>query len=422
MTWDREKNVEWVTEVPGRGWSSPIVWGDQVFLTSAFPDEKLGRLEPKGTFRWMVYSLDIETGEMRWSREAHAGPADPMSQRRRTNGYATPTPTTDGERVYALFGSHGLYAYELDGTPAWTYPIDRRQTFFDYGHAASPVVHEGQVIFTSDTEEESYIASIDAETGRELWRTIRNETTSYATPLVWKNDLRTEVLTSGVRRIRSYDLDGELLWEMDGGMGQNLSPSPFSSHGLAYVTAGYYKYPHRPVYAFKAGASGDISLRSWSEGKENAPRGASEEQVAKMGGDISKDSLKEEERSSEFLAWYQPVAGPEVTSPLVVGDYYYTLLDQGFITCHDAKTGEVVYGKTRIPGYDRFMSSPWYYNGRIFLLSEDGRTFVVKPGPEFEVLHRNELDELTIATPAIAQGRLFIRTESRLYSITKSRE
>lgn len=199
----------------------------------------------------------------------------------------------------------------------------------------------------------------------------------------------------------------------------NLVPSPFASHGMVYLASGYYKYRHRPVYAIKPGASGDISLQSWNDGTEwgrNKPRSGTEEEVAKMGGDITRDTLDEKHLRNDFIEWYQPVAAPEVTSPIVYGDYYYTLLDRGFLTCHDARSGKEVYGKVRLRG--RFMSSPWVYNNRLFGLSEKGKTFVIKPGPKFEILHENDLDEVCLASPAIAQGKLFIRTESRVYCIT----
>jgi hypothetical protein len=188
--------------------------------------------------------------------------------------------------------------------------------------------------------------------------------------------------------VRSYDLNGKLLWQFTG-MSSIVIPTPFSKHGMVYIASGYVGDAVRPVYAIRPGAVGDITL-------------------------------KEGEKSNKYIAWYQPQAGPYNPSPLIYGDYYYTLLDRGFFTCHDAKTGKEVYGKVRIdPGVNAFTSSPWAYNGKIFCLSEDGDTFVIQGGPEFKLLGKNSLDEMCMATPAIARGSLIIRTASKLYRITK---
>lgn len=338
-----------------------------LLVTSVYSDKEqdkykegyLCTTKPKGIFHWMVYCIDVDTGKVLWSREAHKEPAEARSVRRRSNSYASQTPTTDGERLYVLFGDHGLYCYDFDGKQLWTDPIDPKKTFFNYGHGASPIMHNGRVIFTYDNEEESFIASLDGKTGKQIWKVDRDEKTTWATPLIWKNTIRTEIVTSGKNRICSYDLDGELLWHLHGGMTDDLVPSPFASHGMVYIASGYYKYRHGPVYAIKPGASGDISLQSWNDGTEwgrNKPRSGTESEVAKMGGDITRETLDEEYLKNDFVAWYQPVAAPEVTSPIVYGDYYYTFLDKGYLTCHDARSGEQLYGKTRLP--DRFMSSP----------------------------------------------------------------
>lgn len=431
-TWDREKNVKWVTDIQGWGWSSPVIWGNKVFLTGGYSDAKekappggyteeegfrfMGEWKPYTAYHWMVYCLDIETGDEIWSREVHTGMAEGRSQRRVSNSWASSTPAIDGERLYAFFGEFGLYCFDLDGNPLWTYPLPSNETFFNYGYGTSPIAHDGRVIFTYDNEEESFIAALDGKTGEEVWKTEREEATSYATPLIWKNELRTEIFTAAQKRIRSYSLDGTLLWDMEGGMTMNCIPSPLLSHGMVFASSGYYKFPHRPVYAFKPGASGDISMRSW--GKDgNIPRGGTEKEVAKMSGDVTLDSLSNNEKMNEFVQWYLPIGSSEITSPIVYGDYYYTLMDQGFLNCHDAKTGEEVYERERLRG--RFMSSPWAYNDRLFCLNEKGKTYVVKPGPDFEILQQNDLKETCIATPAIAQGKLLIRTETKLYCITE---
>jgi outer membrane protein assembly factor BamB len=397
LRWGKKENVKWVTDVPGLGWSCPVVWGDKVFLTTVVSDGDkpaprkglyLGmgvRTPPKGVHHWWVYCFELRTGKVLWKHEAHTG--NPKVPRHPKSSYATETPTTDGKRLYVLFGDVGLYCYDLDGKPLWSHTIEPKKTFYDYGAAASPVVHEGQVLMLYDNQQESYLASFDAETGKQRWRTPRKETSTWATPFIWKNKLRTEIVTCGKSKNRAYDLSGKVLWEFAGRMSNLVIPSPFAANGLLYISSGYVGDPHRPVYAVKPGASGDISL-------------------------------KDEAVSNEFIAWYLPRGGPYNPSPIVYGRHYYTLFDFGLITCHDALTGKEVYGRKRLPGGPSFTASPWAYHGKLFLLSEDGRTYVVQAGAEFKVLHTNDLEELCLSTPAVSQGHLLIRTASRLYCIT----
>jgi len=396
-TWSKKDNVKWVADVPGWGLSCPVVWGDKVFLTTVVSDgEKaapkkglyLGqgvRTPAKGVHHWLVYCFDLKTGKELWKHEAHAG--EPKVPRHPKSSYAAETPTTDGERLYVLFGDLGLYCYSMDGKPLWSHKIEPKRTFLDYGAAASPVVHEGQVIVLYDNQEGAYLASFDAATGKQHWRTERKEKSTWATPFIWQNKLRTEIVTAGRNKNRSYDLSGKLLWEFDGRMSNLVIPSPFATHGLLYIASGYVGDVQRPAMAIKPGAAGDITLKA----------GAT---------------------ASEFIEWFQPKAGPYNPSPIVHGDYYYTLFDFGFLTCHDARTGKEVYGKKRFPSGASFTASPWAYNGKLVFLSEDGTTYVVKAGPNFELLQSNALDELCLSTPAVSQGRLRIRTASRLYCIS----
>lgn len=396
--WGRTENVVWQAEVPGWGWSSPAVWGNKVFLTTVVGEEEyekprkglyLGegrRKPPKGVHHWMVYCFDLNSGNVLWKAEAHQG--EPKSPRHPKSTYACETPTTDGEHLYVLFGDVGLYCYDLEGKLLWSHLIEHKKTFYGYGAAASPVVHGDQVIMIYDNQEASYVASFDAKTGKQRWRTERDETSTWATPFIWENKLRPEIVTPGKRRIRSYDLSGKLLWEMEGRMSNLVIPSPFAGFGMVYITSGYVGDRHRPVYAIRPGASGDITPK--------------------------------EGQTSEFIQWYLPTAGPYNPSPIVYGDYYYTLLDRGSLTCHDARTGEEVYGRNRFTPRASFTASPWAYNGKLFFLSEDGITYVVEAGPEFKQLHTNGLDEMCLASPAACQGKLLIRTASRLYCFSNS--
>lgn len=399
VSWDKSRNIKWFAEVPGWGWSSPIVWGNQVFVTTVVSDDEAANEAPKkglylgggvrdpakGVHHWRVLCFDLRNGKQIWNHEAHTG--RPRVPRHPKSTYAAETPTTDGERLYVLFGDVGLYCYDLDGRQLWSHTIEPQKTMADYGAAASLVVHNGQVIMVYDNQEDSYIASFDAETGTPNWRTSRSEKSTWASPFIWQNDQRTEIVVCGKAKNRSYDLEGNLLWEFDGKMSNLVIPSPFAAHGLLYITSGYVGDAHRPVYAVRPGASGDISL---ADG----------------------------ESSNDFIAWYLPKAGPYNPSPIVYGDFYYTLFDRGFMTCHNALSGELVYDKQPFARGSSFTASPWAYNGHLFFLSEDGDTYVIRAGDKFEIVATNSLDELCMATPSVSQGHLLIRTLRKLYCIS----
>lgn len=399
VEWDTENNVSWSTEIPGWGWAQPIVWNGRVYVSSVlsdgeyeFPKKGLylgrGRSEPPETLHhWLVYCLDLETGKILWKREPVT--ATPKVPRHPKATYASETPTTDGKHVYVLFGDIGLFCYSFDGDLIWKREIDSKKTMYGYGAAASPIVHEGQVIMVYDNHESSYIAAYDTETGEEKWKVDRDEKSTWATPFVWQNSLRTEIIVPGKKKNRSYDLKGNVNWEMSGPMSNLVIPSPFAASGILYITSGYIGDKERPVYAIKPGMSGEVDFED-----EDAER-------------------------QEFLQWYLPQAGPYNPTPILYRGLYYTLHDRGFVTCHDAKTGEEVYGKKRFAPGASFTASPWAYNGRLFFLSEEGDTYVVKAGPEFELETTNPLDEIAMASPAISGDKLLIRTGTKIHCISK---
>jgi len=397
--WSETENVAWKTPIPGLGWSSPIVWDDHIFLTAAIslgeeppvpkglydPGEDHGKMKSPSAQRWMVYDVDFKTGKIRWQQELRRVAS--LTMRHVKNSFASETPATDGERVYVYFGSLGVIAaLDFQGKIAWAKEVgayDGRQAF---GMAASPIVYKDRVYLVNDNATESFIAAFDKRNGAEVWRVKREEVENWASPFIWENGTRTEIVTSGMRRVRSYDLDGKLLWELSGMTG-NVAPSPFASNGLLYINSGYPGSNPRPVYAIKPGASGDISL-------------------------------KPGEKSNDYIVWYQPLLGTYTTSSLAYGGYYYTLLDRGFLLCHDAATGREVYGRQRITqDTSGFSASPWGYNGKVFALSEDGETFVIEAGPKYKLLGKNVLNDTALATPAIVRGSLIIRTQSNLYRI-----
>ncbi len=396
--WSSTENVVWKADIPGTGWSSPIVTGNRIFVTSVIPTAageapKKGlyfggeRKAPADEHRWMVYCIDFTTGKKLWEREVHKG-VPPVS-RHLKNSYASETPATDGERVYAYFGNIGLFAFDMDGKPVWSKPFEPAKTRYGWGTAASPVVYQNRLYIVNDNDDHSYLMALDKKNGNVIWKVDRDEASNWSTPFVWESGKRTELITTGTKRLRSYDTDGKLLWELSG-MSSIVIPTPFTKHGLLYIASGYVGDQSRPVYAIRPGASGDISLK---DGQAN----------------------------NEFVAWSLPQGAPYNPSPLVYGDVYYTLLDRGFLTAHDAKTGRELYGKQRLdPAVGAFTASPWAYNGKLFLLSEDGDTFVVQAGPEYKLLWKNSLDEMCMATPAIARGSLIVRTSGRLYRIARA--
>ncbi|MBN8731320.1 MAG: PQQ-binding-like beta-propeller repeat protein [Acidobacteria bacterium] len=395
VRWSGTENIRWRVPVTGAGWSSPIIAGGRIFLTAVISSEdkeppKKGlyfggnRGTPSDVHRWLVYAFDFETGKLLWEREVHRGV--PAIARHLKNTFASETPATDGERLYVWFGSAGFFCFDLNGKQLWSKPVPQHEMRYGWGTSASPVLHDERLYIVHDNEVASYLASLDKRTGREIWRVARDEKSNWSTPFVWIHAARTEIVTTGTGRVRSYDLDGKLLWEF-GGMSSIVIPTPFTRHSLLYIASGYVGDQVRPVFAVKPGARGDISL-------------------------------KPGETTNAHIAWHLPQGGPYNPSPLVYGDLYYTLYDRGFLTAHDARTGKLVYDKVRISeGTVAFTASPWAYDGKLFLASEDGDTYVVQAGPEYKLLHTNALTEMIMATPAIAGKSLIMRTATHLYRV-----
>ncbi len=390
--WSTTKNVVWKTEIPGKSWSSPIVWGDKVFVTTCVAagkaePPKTGFYAPKATaippgeHRWMVFCLDARSGKVLWEKVAHQG--RPEQTVHVKNNYAPETPVTDGERVYAYFGNLGLFCYDLNGKELWSKKWGSFPTRLGWGTGASPILHRDRIYVVNDNEKTSFLSALDKKTGKEIWRVERDEKSSWATPFVWEHKQRTEIITSATGKVRSYDLDGKLLWELSG-MSEICIPTPVAAHDLLFISSGYEFARPRPVYAIRPGAAGDITL-------------------------------KKGETSNQFIAWHKEPAGAYHPSPLVYGDHLYVLYSLGLIACYDARTGKEVYGKQRLGG--SFAASPWAYGGKIFCLSEDGDTYVIGAGHEFKLLGKNRLEEMCLATPAISRERVFIRTFSKLYCI-----
>jgi len=394
--WSTRENVLWCVDMPGTGWASPVVWNKTIFIHTnmnvagegtAHKGMSGGRIQyypPKEEHRSIALALDFETGRFLWQTELHRG--IPKPSRHPKNSYASETPVTDGRRIYFHIGDLATYCLDMKGKILWTKEWPIKATRYGYGTASSPVLHKNRLYLLKDNEEESFLFALDKATGREIWKIGREEPSTWSTPYIWENKLRTEIVTSGSKKVRSYDLNGKLLWEI-ARQATLAVPTPFSDDGLLYVTTGYPTDPTSPVYVIRPGASGDITLKAG-------------------------------ETSNAYIVWSLSQGGPIDPSSIVYKGKYYCLTDAGFITCHDAKTGKEFYGKQRLdPAGGSFTTSPWAYNDRIFCLSEDGDTYVVQAGPEYRLLRKNSIDEACMASPAIANGNLILRTYTKLYRL-----
>jgi len=398
--WSTTRNVRWKVDLDGRGWSSPIVVGGRVILTSALSSTPLEEARrglyfggdrgaaPDGELRRVVTCLDAATGLTLWETEVARGrAAEPVHVK---NSFASETPVSDGRRVYAAFGGVGVVCLDMEGRRVWEHRRLPRPMRSGWGTAASPVLHGDRLYVVDDNEHDSVLAALDARTGRELWRVRRAEKSNWSTPFVWENDVRTEIVTPGSGRTRGYDLSGRLLWELAGGSEITIA-TPYAAHGLLFVSSGFVLDRVRPVWAIRPGGSGDLAPA------DGTPAGGS-------------------------IAWCRRDAAPYNPSTLVYGDELYVVADRGLLACYDARTGAQHYRKERLPEGRAFTASPWAYNGLVFCVSEYGETFVVKAGPRFDLLHRNALadDEMVMASPAVSGGRLFLRTDRRLYCLEEA--
>ncbi len=398
--WSATDNIAWKTPISGRGWSSPVAWDDRVFLTtvSGGEEEKTPQKglyrdgehpEPPPTeFQWKLLCFDLESGKPLWEKVVHRG--EPASPKHAKNSYASETPVTDGERVYACFGDVGLFCFDMDGRPVWDMKLDPHPTRAGWGTASSPILHGDRLYLVRDNEEKSVLYALDKRTGKEVWHVDRDEKSNWSTPFVWENEKRAEIVTPGSGKVRAYDLDGKLLWWFKGMSGITIA-TPYADHGLLYVSSGFVYDKLRPLYAILPGASGDITL-------------------------------EKDKTSNSAIAWSDPKAAPYNPTTLVYEGRLYVLYDRGQFAAFDAKTGKRLYEQQKIPDGNHFTASPWAYNGRVFCLNEDGVTFVVPAGDKFELLGTNKLadDDMCLASPALVGDRLLIRTSTRLYCVRKA--
>ncbi len=423
--WSKTENVEWAQEIPGRGWSSPIVTGGKVYVTTVTTDGKskppqtgteysneyVAELMKQGlsqaevlervtardielpkevNLHYFLYCFDLRSGKVEWKKEFHTG--QPPGGRHRKNSFVSESPVTDGKFVYVYVANLGLWAFDLKGKPVWSTLLEANPIYLEFGTGSSPALAGNLLVILNDNEKQQYIAAFDKKMGKQVWRTNRDigdkgqpTRSGWATPFVWRHTLRTEIVTVGPGEAVSYDLSGKELWRMSG-MAATPIPTPFAYDGLLYINGGRGK----SLFALRPGAAGDISL-----GKDQT--------------------------SNEYVVWSQERSGTYLPSSVAYEGGVFALTETGILSRFDAKTGKQTY-KTRIdPTATAFTTSPWAYNGKLFCLSEEGQTFVIAAGEKFQLLHVNELDDMAQATPALAGERLLIRTDHWLYSIRRKR-
>jgi outer membrane protein assembly factor BamB len=384
LRWSETENVRWKVPIPGRGSASPVVWGDRVFVLTAVGEGARGEgpragIVPRGPVRFVVLSIDRQSGRVVWERTARE--EVPHEGTHPDGTWASPSPVTDGEVVLAHFGSRGLYAYDLEGRSLWQKDFGDMTTRLGFGEGSSPALFGDVVVVNWDHEGDSFLAALDRRTGRELWRRERDEVTSWSTPLVVEADGNTQVVVNATERVRGYDLGtGEELWEA-GGMTVNTIPSPVYGNGILYAMSSFRGNAARAIRL--EGAKGDLT-------------------------------------GTDAVVWSHDRDTPYVPSPLLYGDSVYFLKsNSGILTSLDARTGAVRYGPERLPGVQGVYSSPVGAADRVYVTGRDGRTIVLRHGPKLEVLAENLLDEGFDASAALVDGELFLRGRKSLYCLAE---
>ena len=393
---DKSQNIVWKTLIPGFSHASPIVWGNRVFVITAISsdnktgfiakDRGIGLAEDSVKHTWRIYGLDKKSGRVIWSQTAYEG--IPRARRHVKATQANSTPATDGRYVVALFGSEGLVCYDVNGKQLWKQDLGiLNPGLWDdpsssWGHSSSPIIYKDLVIVQADGHKQSFIAAFNLKDGKQVWRADRGEITSWTTPTINTAATRAELVVNGGRFIRGYDpLTGKELWRFSDSDTQVKMQAPLVAHGLIYITGGYPA--GRPMYAFKPGAVGDISLKS-------------------------------DQETNDFIAWKSSKGSPYTPTPIIYGDLLYTCADNGVLSAYDAKTGTMIY-QQRLPS--SFSASPVAADGKLYLSSEDGDVFVVRAGPTYELLATNVMGQPLMATPAISDGLLVLRTKDFVYAV-----
>ena len=399
LKWSESEGVKWKIPMPGAGHSSPIVWGNRVFVTTGVAEDPTVETFKGGVFMggdrrspdeseyaYRVICLDAEKGDVLWSKAVAS--QNPKTRRHTKNTYASETPVTDGKTIFASFGPAGLFAIDFEGTVLWKRDLGLLRGRSGWGTSASPILYGDTVIVNCDCDDDSYIAAFDKTTGDPVWRTERSEGASWGTPLLFKANGSATIVTNATRRMRGYDADtGKLLWECGGGSRISV-PSPVSTQGLVFLSSGHNMMRRCPIIAVKPEALGDIT----------PPRGQS---------------------ASDGVAWSLGSGGPYVTSPIAVGEFLYVALDEGVLACYDARTGKILYENQKLGSRNTVTASPLAVDDKLYIQTEDGECYIIKQGPEFEIIGVNKLDETFCASPAVSAGRIYLRGRKHLYCIGK---
>jgi outer membrane protein assembly factor BamB len=438
--WSIDKNLAWKEKIPGYGWSSPIIVGDKIIVTTAVTDKQTrpapfmpnsgvappakkespkdsdrpkepppgkggpgntyaGEMKPPdAVFRWEIHCLDRNSGKTLWSQVALE--RKPAIASTMGNTYASETPISDGERIYVYFGMHGLYCYDLSGKQIWKKDLTAYPMLFGWGTGSSPALDGDRLFILCDNQDKSFLVAFDKKTGDELWRVSRSEKSNWSTPFIWRNKQRTEIVAAG-KGVVSYDpANGKVLWELKDPTadaaeakrpyGPNNPPptanaTPVANEEMIFVGRGA-AFGGSPLWAVKAGAGGDITLKAG-------------------------------ETSNDHIAWFNPKAGPPIASPLLYKDLLYVFPQFGSVFfCHDAKTGKEVY-RQRLDGAAGFTSSPWAAGGKVYCLDQAGHAYVVQAGREFKLLGKNDIKDMFWSTPAVAADAFYLRGADRLYCV-----
>jgi outer membrane protein assembly factor BamB len=395
LHWSDSQNVKWKKDIPGRGNSSPVIWGDKIFLTTAIPAGTAAKTEqppaaPAGRGRmglagpapvehdFVVLCFNRKTGEELWRRTAKT--ATPHESHHPQYGsFASNSPVTDGKYVYASFGSRGVYCYDVDGKPIWQKDFEVQMKMrMAFGEGLGPVVSGDRLILVYDHEGDSFMVVLDKNTGKEIWRVSRDEKSNWAAPLVVDFGGKKQIVVNGSNKVRSYDFEtGKIIWEC-AGLGVNTIPHPVRQDDMIFAMSGYQ----------------NPNLMAIRLGKEGILTG------------------------TDAVVWTQQKGNSYTPSPVLYDNKLYVLTDAGMLSCYNAKTGEPYYQMTRLPKTYSFKSSPVGANGKLYLASENDDVIVVKMGEKFEVLATNTMpDQMFIAAPAIVGGEIFLRSQNRLYCI-----
>jgi len=388
VEWSEGKNVRWKVEIPGRGSSSPVVWGDRLFLLSAVPvgvagpqsHQSRAAIQPRDVHRYIVIAIDRRTGRVLWERTARQ--ERPRAGSMKDGTWASSSAITDGRRVFAFFESSGIYAYDMDGSLLWQKHLGGKQMFADVGESGStPLLYGDRLVIVWDHQGESFIVALDARTGAELWRRSRDEVDSWATPLAVPHEGRIQVVTAAQKRLRSYDLQtGDIVWEGDG-LTMNPIPSPVADRGMVFAMSGFQG--NRLTAVRLDDARGDIT-----------------------GG--------------KAVAWTLDRDTPYVPSPLLYDGFLYFLKSNaGILSVFDANTGRAHYQLKRLDGVSEVYASPVAAQGRVYVTGRDGTTLVIRHGATFEVLSQNRLDDSFDASAALVDGHIYLRGSRYLYDIAE---